>query len=284
MDQICDLIREELWGKHVREILIVSNLHPKMLKKGTLDNPKDIIKYLPKSHLDVAYENAYTNARIALFVMRKILNESDENGITKENMLELAPEIEFAYPGQNKMVSLSEILPNVYTFHGIPVINYKPLSMKHEAHRCTLVAPYDTGQEMKDSCDIPNHCGINFSFDGFWPCSNGSAIARLFKLDKKYRRDKLPKSVAEWSGIDRDGNADTKNGDMSDLCRLCQVSAKKPMTEKEHGRPISISYRKALGLEGSEEVSKHVIEGHKKRLAPDPIFKEVDNFEKNDHE
>ena len=33
MDVICDLMREELWGTHVKEIFIISNLHPKMLKK-----------------------------------------------------------------------------------------------------------------------------------------------------------------------------------------------------------------------------------------------------------
>ena len=61
---------------------------------------------------------------------------------------------------------------------------------------------------------------------------------------------------------------------MWDLCKLCQVSAKVPLDEKDHGRPISISYRKALGLEGDEKVSDLVIDGHKKKLAKNPSFNE----------
>ena len=105
-------------------------------------------------------------------------------------------------------MSLDELLPNVHTFHGIPVINYKPLSAKHEEHRCALVAPYDSGQEMIEKCDHPRHCGVNYAFDGYWPCANGAAIARLFKLDK-YKVDKLPKHESDWEGIDEDGNAIT---------------------------------------------------------------------------
>jgi hypothetical protein len=161
-------------------------------------------------------------------------------------------------------------------FHGIPVINYKPLSSKAEEHRCTMVAPYDSGQELLKECDVPNHCGINYSFDGYWPCSNGSAIARLFKLEDRYRRNTLPKSTADWGGVDENGIATIKSEGMWDLCKLCQLSAKHQLDEKEHGRPISISYRKALGLEGSEEVSKYVMEGHKKRLAPNPSFEKGD--------
>ena len=51
---------------------------------------------------------------------------------------------------------------------------------------------------------------------------------------------------------------------------------KNMMMEKEHGRPISISYRKALGLEGDKkDLAEFVIEGHKKRLAKNPGFNEV---------
>ena len=78
-------------------------------------------------------------------------------------MVELASEIRFSDPnlphmGRSSEVSLLEMLPMVSTFHGIPVINYKPLSAKHEEHRCALVAPYDTGQKMIDKCDHPRHC------------------------------------------------------------------------------------------------------------------------------
>ena len=67
-----------------------------------------------------------------------------------------------------------------------------------------------------------------------------------------------------------------KSDGMWDLCKLCQVAAKVPLDEKDHGRPISISYRKALCLECDEKVSDLVIDGHKKRLAKNPSFnKEV---------
>lgn len=278
MDKICDLMREELWGTHVKEILIISNLHPKMLKKGTLDKPQEIIDYAPAIELDCDYQHSLFTTDMPINLIRRILENSQWwNKITKENLLENYSGVKYSHPyflelfKKNEM-TLNELLPHVYTFHGIPVINYKPLSAKHEEHRCALVAPYDTGQEMIEKCDHPRHCGVNYAFDGYWPCANGAAIARLFKLDK-YKVDKLPKHESDWEGIDEDGNADTKNKFMSDLCKLCQVSAKNMMMEKDHGRPISVSYRKALGLEGDKKnVADYVVEGHKKRIAKNPGF------------
>ena len=277
MDQICDLMRVELWGTYVKEILIISNLHPKMLKKGTLDSPEEVIKYTPSIELNINYEHSLLTTSIPVNLIRQILNESDTNDITKENMFELSSQIEYSHPtfseiGYPSAVNLLQMLVNVHTFRGIPVINYKPLSKKHEEHRCALVAPYDSGQEMIEKCDHPRHCGVNYAFDGWWPCANGAAIARLFKLDE-YRRNKLPKTESEWSGVDENGDAYTKSDGMWDLCKLCQVSAKNMLMEKEHGRPISVSYREALGLEGkNKNISELVIEGHKKRLAPNPGF------------
>ena len=280
MDKICDLMREELWGKHVKEILIISNLHPKMLKQGTLDEPQQVIEYSPSIELGCEYEHSLLTTNIPVNLIREILSKSDENGLTKDNMIENASEIQYSHPvfpemGFKDTMSLSELLPHVHTFHGIPVINYKPLSAKHEEHRCALVAPYDSGQEMIEKCDHPRHCGINYAFDGYWPCANGAAIARLFKLEDKYKVDKLPKHESEWDGVDEDGIADTKSEGMWDLCKLCQVSAKTMIMEKDHGRPISVSYRKAMGLEGDKKnVPDYIIEGHKKRLAPNPGFDE----------
>ena len=293
MDKICDLMREELWGKHVREILIISNLHPKMLKKGTLDKPQDIIDYAPSRELDCDYEHALVSTLVPVDIIREILSKSDENGITKENLLELSSQIEYSHPLLKRMgwsykddpqkipvVTLDKLLPNVHTFHGIPVINYKPLSAKHEEHRCALVAPYDTGQEMIEKCNHPWHCGVNYAFDGYYPCANGAAIARLFKLDK-YKKDKLPKHESEWEGVDENGDALTKSDGMWDLCKLCQVSAKNQLWERDHGRPISLSYRQALGLEGNKNnVADFVVKSHRKKLAKNPNF---DKKEKNDN-
>ena len=97
-------------------------------------------------------------------------------------------------------------------------------------------------------------------------------------LDKKYRRDKLPKSEADWDRVDENGVATTKNSGMWDLCKLCQVSAKTPMNEKDYGRPISVSYRKALGLEGDKkDLADYVVDGHKKKLAPNLGFRDEDS-------
>jgi organic radical activating enzyme len=242
MDKICDLMREELWGKYVREILIISNLHPKMLKKGTLDTPEQIVKYAPDRELDVAYEHSSRACHMVLTIIRDILAQ-DSNGLTKENIMDYAEEITATHPELEEM-NLRQLLqyPTVYLFHGIPVINYKPLSAKHEEHRCSLVAPIDTGQEMIDECDHPRGCGQNYAWDGYYPCANGAAIARLFKLDK-YRRDTLPKNESDWDGIDENGIAHTKSEGMYDLCKLCQVAAKNQLWERDHGRPISVSYR-----------------------------------------
>ena len=274
MDKICDLMREELWGKYVREILIISNLHPKMLKKGTLDSPEQIVEYAPDNSLDVTYEHASQITQIALTIIREILSQySDE--FTKENLMSYADETIVNHPNleDGSDMTLRHVLEysTVYLFHGIPVINYKPLSAKHEEHRCSLVAPVDTGQEMIDKCDHPKHCGQNYAWDGYYPCANGAAIARLFKLDK-YRRDTLPKSESDWDGVDENGYAHTKSEGMYDLCKLCQVAAKNQLWERDHGRPISVSYRKALGLEGKERTAEYVVEGHKKKLAPNPGF------------
>jgi organic radical activating enzyme len=229
MDQICDLIREEIYGSYVPEILIISNIHPKMLKAGTLDSPEEIIKNFPWDKFDKI--NLKSISQISYNVLHVINN------------------------------------------HLKTVINYKPLSSKAEEHRCTMVAPIDTGQEMIETCNIPNHCGINFSFDGYWPCSQGAAIARLFKLNQ-YRKTSLPKSTADWDGIDENGKATVHDSGMWDVCKLCQIAAKKHMDEKDFGRPISISYRKALGMEPTESTPPDfVVESHKKKLASVPSFK-----------
>ena len=68
-----------------------------------------------------------------------------------------------------------------------------------------------------------------------------------------------------------------ENPSIEALCKLCQVSAKNGLFERDHGRPISVSYREAMGLEGDKKkVAKHVMEGHKKKLAPNPDFGEGD--------
>ena len=58
---------------------------------------------------------------------------------------------------------------------------------------------------------------------------------------------------------------------MWDLCKLCQLSAKKQMNESDFGRPISISYRKAMGMTGDKPKASFVEDSHKKKLKQVPI-------------
>ena len=93
-------------------------------------------------------------------------------------------------------------------------------------------------------------------------------------MHSKYRKTTLPKSEADWEGVDEDGNATVHNSGMTDICKLCQLSAKNPMAEKIHGRPVSVSYRKAMGMEKSKEpISDLITTSHKKKLAKVPNFK-----------
>ncbi len=279
MDEIVTKIRNELYGRYVNDILIISNIHPKMLKKNTLDTPEEIIKYFPWDRFDKI--NLEHTGAISYAVLQ-IINQyfKKHPGLTTEAFIESMHQFQVEIEG--KLISLKSLMGEKYKlekggeryhcsfFHGIPVINYKPLSDKAEEHRCTLVAPIDTGQELLEKCNIPNHCGINYSFDGYWPCSQGAAIARLFGLDE-YKRESLPKDTSEWDGIDDDGRATIQSDGMWDLCKLCQLSAKNQMDERDFGRPISISYRKAMGMLGDKPKASFVEDSHKKRLTHVPV-------------
>ncbi len=288
IDQIIDMIRDQLYIKHVKAIWIISNLHPKMLKAGTLDVPAEIIKFMPDITMEqitagqVGFMRMAAFSRYTFMALAQHLEQSSKEEIIK-NIDKI--QIEMPLHGDGKMHSyqLRDLLENTNMFRGIPVINHKPLDKKAADHRCTLVAPIDSGQEFAKTCDIPSKCGVNRSYDGYWPCSNGSAIARLFKL-YKYRRTELPNSPQEgWDGIDDDGNAIiSKDSGMWDLCKYCQVAAKNQMWERDHGRPVSVSYRRAMGMEegpipGLEhekrdnKISDLVIDGHKKKLKRAPV-------------
>jgi organic radical activating enzyme len=278
MDKIVTKIRDEIYGNHVEDILIISNIHPKMLKANTLDSPEEIVKYFPWDKFDKI--NLEHISAVSRYIMQVINHTMKEDGVTKEYVITNMDKLELNISGQTG--SLKSFMSGKYKlerggeryycsfFYGIPVINYKPLSDKAEEHRCTLVAPIDSGQEILETCNIPNHCGINYSFDGYWPCSQGAAIARLFGLDK-YKRDSLPKDTSEWDGIDNKGNATIESDGMWDLCKLCQLSAKKQMNESDFGRPISISYRKAMGMTGDKPKASFVEDSHKKKLKQVPI-------------
>lgn len=102
---------------------------------------------------------------------------------------------------------------------------------KADNHRCMLVAPCDTGQELKD-CPVPYDCGISFGAYGFWPCGAGGAIARLFGLTQ-YNLRHFPSCEDEFP-------------DRTEMCVLCQAKAKQYMWCRDFGEIRSVSFRKAF--------------------------------------
>ena len=60
-----------------------------MLKKGTLDKPKDVIKYVPSPELDIAYEHSLLTTSIPIIIIRKILLEMKNN---KKDIAYLGPQ------------------------------------------------------------------------------------------------------------------------------------------------------------------------------------------------
>jgi hypothetical protein len=139
MDKICTLIRDELYGL-VPEIYIISNIHPKMLKAGILDTPEQLIKNFPWKHFDnISLDFIMGITRLTLQVINQYMNDSDT---TPEDIIKDLNSFEFPVDGRD--TKIKSILEGKYKlkkgddrqicsfFHGIPVINYKPLSAKAE--------------------------------------------------------------------------------------------------------------------------------------------------------
>ena len=264
IDLIVDKLRDELLGIYVPDIVIISNLHPKMLKAGTLDTPEQFVRFFRfDRHEQIKWGYVPTFLPPLIKSMKLFM---DNQNISAEKFSEVIGELKLQEANGNP--SISDVLKTVRTFRGVLVSNFTPLDEKADVHRCSLVSPYDSGQEMIPLCNIPNRCGTNYSFDGYWPCSQGAAISRLFNL-KQFNRKDIPKTFDDWPGVDSKGNAAVnKNSPIWELCKHCQLAAKSKMLEKDHGRPISISYRKALGIEDDEKSpSDFVVPSHKKNLA-----------------
>ena len=104
--------------------------------------------------------------------------------------------------------------------------------------------------------------------DDFLTLTNGTQV----KVFLNFNVTSVVTTPTAYLLVDESGDAHTKSEGMYDLCKLCQVAAKNQLWERDHGRPISVSYRKALGLEGKERTAEYVVEGHKKKLAPNPGF------------
>lgn len=264
IDLIVDKLRDELLGNYVPDIVIISNLHPKMLKAGTLDTPEEFVnsfRFDRSEQIKWGYTPQFLPGLIAS--MKEFMNSKNMTPVEFSKVIG-----ELKIQEASGQPSIADVLRTVKTFRGVLVSNFTTLEDKSDVHRCSLVSPYDSGQEMIPLCNIPNRCGTNYSFDGYWPCSQGAAIARLFNL-KQFNRKDIPKTFEDWPGVDSKGNAAVnKSSPIWELCKHCQLSAKSKMLEKDHGRPISISYRKALGIEGDEKSpSEHVVPSHKKNLA-----------------
>ena len=86
IDKICDMLREQLYIKQVKAMWIISNIHPKMLKAGTLDTPEQIIEYLPDFTTKDILEGNIGLARMANYARYTLiaLIQNLESGMTKE--------------------------------------------------------------------------------------------------------------------------------------------------------------------------------------------------------
>lgn len=265
IDKIVDKLRDELLGVYVPDIVIISNLHPKMIKAGTLDTPEQMVKNFRFDRVD-SIKWGYAPSYLPN-LMKSLANFLGSSNLTSDNLSEILSTLSLENGTESK-ITVHEVLSSVKMFRGMLVANFTALPDKSDVHRCSLVSPYDSGQEMIPLCNIPNKCGTNYSFDGYWPCSQGAAIARLFNFTQYNRKD-IPMKFEDWGDVDSKGNAHINpKSNMWELCKHCQLAAKSKMLEKDHGRPISVSYRKALGIEGdAKPESPYVVVGHKKNLA-----------------
>jgi len=107
-----------------------------------------------------------------------------------------------------------------------------------------LTAPKDT-QQVRRRCPVPKHCGVCLNTWGYWLCGPGAAIARLFGL-KQFQSMELPKGIKSFGKLDQEGN-------LADLCELCQWSARKPMVAADNFHPSS-SYVAAIERYKSDPV------------------------------
>ena len=107
-------------------------------------------------------------------------------------------------------------------------------SEKHQKHICHLMAPCDTNQERIEnySCAVINQCGIAYNKYGIYPCGPGGALVRLFKL-KNLTKSSLPKGIRDF-------------GDLEEMCKRCQMSAKTYLLERENNRIISKSFQEII--------------------------------------
>ncbi len=115
-------------------------------------------------------------------------------------------------------------------FADVGICTSRPQDKAH-LHRCQLVAPFDTGQKLKE-CRVPYECGVSFGAYGWWPCGAGGAICRLFNL-RQYHRDTIPRSPKDFP-------------DRNIMCNLCQAKAEKYMMVADYGDIKSRSFRKAF--------------------------------------
>ena len=102
---------------------------------------------------------------------------------------------------------------------------------KGQDHRCMLVAPYDTGQELKE-CPVPKDCGVSWGAYGWYPCGAGGAICRLFDIHH-LRSASIPKSEHDFQH-------------RMPMCIKCQAKAKTYMMCRDFGDIKSRSFCEAF--------------------------------------
>ena len=112
----------------------------------------------------------------------------------------------------------------------LPPMTIKLSRWKH--HNRMLVAPKDTGQSYRVPCKRPSHCGVCLNAYGYWPCAAGGSVAKLFQMHQ-YVQHKLPTETNAF-------------GDLTALCELCQMGAKKHIPWTPDCGPPSKSFVEAI--------------------------------------
>jgi len=127
---------------------------------------------------------------------------------------------------------------------GLMTVNVIPEDspLRPQNHRCQFVAPFDTGQELKD-CPVPHDCGVSWGAFGWYPCGAGGAICRLFG-HSQYRRDTIPDTADDFP-------------QRNTMCMLCQAKAKTYMLCRDFGDIRSVSFRKAISEFDSERLERY---------------------------
>lgn len=98
---------------------------------------------------------------------------------------------------------------------------------KQKHHTANLLyTPHSLGYEGK-MCNAPWHCGMSLNYYGYFPCSSGAGLARLFDDMPRWQRLTLPLSTSKPCNAVRDTWPE-----LQQLCNLCYHGLKPEHKQK----------------------------------------------------